>query len=140
MFTKWGKRQPSSAGLLPNLAVPDLDHQTLVRVAVGPGQPPPTLTQFRPAWTEQAYLRFAGVPYALENSRFADSAVTGPYPQFRDGSFCLPAAEVLGHLACYRRDLDHTLGAEERADSVAFAALVREQLAPLLLAVSDGVG
>ncbi|KAG5189875.1 hypothetical protein JKP88DRAFT_267124 [Tribonema minus] len=96
---------------------------------------PPVLIQFRPAWTEQAYLRFSGIPHRLENSRFASSEVTGTYPQLQDGHFLLPGGAIVQHLTTYRRDLDSNLTGLERADAVAFAAVVKDVLAPLLEAI-----
>eukprot|EP00903_Cladosiphon_okamuranus_P009979 g9465.t1 len=88
--------------------------------------------QFRPAWEMQAYLRFARLPYRVENTRYAGSAATGLFPALMDGQFVLPSEDTAGHVARRRADLDSSLGAKEKAEARAFKVLVREGLQPLL--------
>jgi hypothetical protein len=105
---------------------------------------PPTLVQFRPAWTEQAYLRFAEIPHRVENTPHAENAVSGAYPQLRDGHFLLPSRDVIDHLKSYRKDIDDSLTPLQVAESNAMACMVREELGFLLEALrwsaSDGSG
>jgi Glutathione S-transferase N-terminal domain len=103
-------------------------------VKLGNGSSPLTLIQFRPAWMIQAYLRFAGIPYRLENSKHASTS-SSAYPQLQDGNFLLPSANILGHLVRYRRDLDANLTAQEVAEGSAFGTLLHV-LGSLLQAVS----
>eukprot|EP00752_Nemacystus_decipiens_P005712 g5170.t1 len=88
--------------------------------------------QFRPAWEIQAYLRFARLPYRVENTRYAGSAATGMFPALMDGQFMLPGEDTAAHVARRRTDLDSALGPEEKAEARAFSMLVREGLQPLL--------
>ena len=99
----------------------------------------PVLHQFRPAWAAQAYLRFAAVPYHVQNrcfperissaaqrghGRYGGDAGLGALPMLADGHFLVPGADVIPHLAREHVDLDSSLTATERADSAAFSAMV----------------
>mmetsp|Transcript_3054 Transcript_3054/g.4642 ORF Transcript_3054/g.4642 Transcript_3054/m.4642 type:complete len:365 (+) Transcript_3054:134-1228(+) len=96
---------------------------------------PVTLTQFQPAWKEQAYLRFSGIPYKLINSKFYGCHASGFYPQLFDGHFVLPKDEIMPHLIDKRVDIDKELTKTQLFESKAIKALVEEVLDPLLLAL-----
>ncbi|CAM9600857.1 unnamed protein product [Pylaiella littoralis] len=110
---------------------PDPEHPEPV-VARGSALDVMVVVQLRPAWEIQAYLRFAGLPYRVENARYAGSAATGLYPALMDGQFALPADGAAGHVARRRKDLDSALSSVQKAESQAFSMLVREGLQPLL--------
>jgi Glutathione S-transferase N-terminal domain len=136
VFKWWGQSERQSAvKVLSKVGVIAPPYQTEVHIA-NTSTEPLLLVQFQPAWAEQAYLRFAGIPYLVENSRLHDSANTSCYPQLMDGHFLLPARAILEHIKQHRCDLDADLSPDELADSVAFAAVVQEQLQPLAAAVS----
>ena len=135
VFKWWGQSERESAAkVLSKVGVLAPPYQTEVHIA-NTSTEPLVLVQFQPAWAEQAYLRFAGIPYLVENSRLHDSANTGCYPQLMDGHFLMPARAILEHIKQHRCDLDADLSRDELADSVAFAAVVQEQLQPLAAAV-----
>eukprot|EP00904_Undaria_pinnatifida_P012904 jgi/Undpi1/8744/HiC_scaffold_25.g11206.m1 len=91
-----------------------------------------TVVQFRPAWEMQAYLRFARLPYRVENSRYAGSAASGLYPALMDGNFVLPGENATLHVSRRRINLDAKLSEGEKANSLVTSYLVRGGLQPLL--------
>ncbi|CAM9223541.1 unnamed protein product [Chrysoparadoxa australica] len=92
----------------------------------------PTLTQFRPAWKEQAFLRFAGLEHRLVNSKFPSSYTTGSYPSLTDAHNMVPAEAILSHIKNKLHDLDENLTEEEQAEVMAYQSVVQQQLDPLL--------
>ncbi|CAN0134525.1 unnamed protein product [Ectocarpus fasciculatus] len=115
----WGREQPEMEHPGPVIA-----HGNALDVMV--------VTQFRPAWEIQAHLRFARLPYRVENSGYMGSAATGLYPALTDGQFVLRSEDAAGHIASRRRDVDVGLTEAEKAEAQALAMLVREGLQSLL--------
>ncbi|CAN0024173.1 unnamed protein product, partial [Phaeothamnion confervicola] len=89
------------------------------------------VVQHEVAWALQAYLRFAELPYVVENGKLPLLLSSEQLPLLLDGDFLVPAAAVLEHVADKHRDLSAHLAAEEKANSAAFTSVVTEQLAPL---------
>jgi hypothetical protein len=93
----------------------------------------PVLHQFRPAWAPQAYLRFAGIRYHVQNRCFPECpARLGLLPALADGHFLVPAHDTVAHLAREHKNLDAGLSESELADSHAFATMVTSRLAAAL--------
>ncbi|ETW07465.1 hypothetical protein H310_01977 [Aphanomyces invadans] len=92
----------------------------------------PTLHQFFPAWEVQAYARFAQIKLHMVNARYPEYEATGMLPQLNDGHFLVPTGDIILHLQTYYKDLDANLSDKQRAESVAFRAIVQEKLARVL--------
>ncbi|KAF0694445.1 Aste57867_14678 [Aphanomyces stellatus] len=88
----------------------------------------PTLHQFYPAWDVQAYIRFAQIKLHIVNSKYPEYEATGTLPQLNDGHFLVPKDDLIMHLQTYYHDLDAALTDSQRADVLAFRALVQEKL------------
>lgn len=97
------------------------------------GNQPVLLVQFRPAWGEQAFLRFAGISHCVNNARFPLSTAAGRLPQLQTCGKIIPQEEILRHLASVdngRWDLDSRCGltTEEKAQAAGFDSIIRNDL------------
>lgn len=86
------------------------------------------LVQFRPAWAEQAYLRWAGIAHVVENWSQPWSSSAGELPQLhgKDRSI-VPSREIIRYLRGVS-DLDEKLSDGQRAQLAGFESLIRNDL------------
>ena len=92
------------------------------------------LVQFKPAWAEQAFMRFAGIEHCVDNSRFPFSTAAGNFPQLQSCGVIVPQEEIIRHLSSIEGgiwDLDSRCGltTSEKAYVIGFESLVRSELA-----------
>ena len=54
--------------------------------------------QYRPCWKEQAYCRFIGLEYTVENVAYSSCQIGGCYPILEDGHNIIPTTSIIAHL------------------------------------------
>ncbi len=92
------------------------------------------LQQFQPAWDLQAYLRFAGLSYQLENVAYPSFEASGALPQIKHADRLVDHRKAMTYLmrvvrkAKGTRVADSALSPKERAEAVAFAAMLQDTL------------
>ncbi|GBG25895.1 Metaxin-1 [Hondaea fermentalgiana] len=86
------------------------------------------LVQFRPAWAEQAYLRWAKIAHVVENWSQPWSSSAGTLPQLhgKDRSI-VPSREIIRYLRDVE-NLDAKLSDAQRAQLAGFESLIRNDL------------
>lgn len=100
--------------------------------------------QFQPAWDLQAYLRFTSLAYTLHNSSYPSYDSTGLLPQVQHDGRLVGQRKAMDYLRDYakasvpketlgERVIDGTLRSEQRAEAVAYAAMLQDTLRNALL-------
>lgn len=89
------------------------------------------LLQWRPTWAIQAFLRFEGIPYTVQNIAYPANAL-GVFPQLRDGNYVLSGDDnvmlyVLKHL-----NEKNGSGDDEEGNNTQTGVVVPESLLTLL--------
>ena len=111
------------------------------------------ITQYRPAWQEQAYLRFAKIPHRVENCAFpiaagdeavksvilekktgdSNSITASDLPKIIDRHNVASSANTLSYMSSHLCNLDTNLDPSQNAQVIAFTTLVQKTLNIILL-------